>query len=52
MTHILILYSSLGAGHNSAAKALNQAFSHFPNVTVTVEDALDYASSIYRKFWV
>ncbi|MBE9145146.1 MGDG synthase family glycosyltransferase [Planktothrix mougeotii] len=49
MTHILILYSSLGAGHNSAAKALNQAFSHFTDVTVTVEDALDYASSIYRN---
>lgn len=49
MTHILILSSSLGAGHNSAAQALNQAFSQFPDVTVTVEDALEYASSIYRN---
>ncbi|HAN74269.1 MAG TPA: UDP-N-acetylglucosamine--LPS N-acetylglucosamine transferase [Planktothrix sp. UBA8407] len=49
MTHILILYSSLGAGHTSAAQALNQAFSQFPDVTVTVEDALDYASPIYRN---
>jgi len=49
MTHILILSSSLGAGHNSAAQALNQAFSQFPDVTVTVKDALEYASSIYRN---
>lgn len=49
MTHILILSSSLGAGHNSAAQALSQAFSNFPDVTVTVEDALEYASSIYRN---
>lgn len=49
MTHILILSSSLGAGHNSAAQALSQAFSQFPDVTVKVEDALEYASSIYRN---
>lgn len=49
MTHILILYSSLGSGHISAARALEEAFAHFPEVTVTSKDALDYASSIYRN---
>lgn len=49
MTKILILYSSLGSGHISAAKALAEAFALFPEVTVTSEDALDYASPIYRS---
>ncbi|MBD2578245.1 glycosyltransferase [Oscillatoria sp. FACHB-1406] len=49
MTKILILYSSLGSGHISAAKALEEAFARFPEVTVTSEDALDYASPIYRS---
>lgn len=49
MTQILILSSSLGSGHTSAAKALKQAFSHFPNVQVTVEDTLEYATPIYRN---
>lgn len=49
MTNILILSSSLGSGHTSAAKALEQAFSHYPNVQVTVEDTLQYASRIYRN---
>lgn len=49
MPKILILYSSLGSGHVSAAKALTQAFHHFPSVTVRTEDALDYASPVYRS---
>lgn len=49
MTHILILYSTLGSGHVSAAKALTQAFCQFPDVTVQSEDALNYASGVYRS---
>lgn len=49
MTRILILYASLGAGHFNAAKALSQAFSNFSDVTVWSEDALAYASPIYRN---
>lgn len=49
MTRILILYSSLGSGHISAAKALTQAFERLGNVEVLSEDALAYASSIYRN---
>jgi processive 1,2-diacylglycerol beta-glucosyltransferase len=48
MNKVLILYSSLGSGHVSAAKALSQAFSRFPGVDVRSEDALDYARPIYR----
>ncbi|MBE9178362.1 UDP-N-acetylglucosamine--LPS N-acetylglucosamine transferase [Oculatella sp. LEGE 06141] len=48
MTRILILYSSLGSGHVSAAKALKDAFLRFPDVEVLSEDALTYASSVYR----
>lgn len=49
MTRILILYSSLGSGHVSAAKALKDAFTRFPDVEVLSEDALTYASSVYRN---
>lgn len=49
MTKILILYASLGSGHISAAKALSEAFAHFPDVEVQNEDALAYARSIYRN---
>jgi processive 1,2-diacylglycerol beta-glucosyltransferase len=49
MTRILILYSSLGSGHVSAAKALKDAFARFPDVEVLSEDALTYASSVYRN---
>ncbi len=48
MIKILILYSSLGSGHVSAAKALTEAFRQFPEVEVQTEDALAYASSVYR----
>ncbi|MBW4521075.1 MAG: UDP-N-acetylglucosamine--LPS N-acetylglucosamine transferase [Scytolyngbya sp. HA4215-MV1] len=48
-TRILILYSSLGSGHVSAANALKDAFSQFPNVEILSEDALNYASSVYRN---
>ncbi len=49
MTRILILYSSLGSGHISAAKALKKAFLRFPDVEVLTEDALTYASTVYRS---
>ncbi|MBD1862423.1 MULTISPECIES: glycosyltransferase [Trichocoleus] len=49
MTRILILYSSLGSGHVSAARALKDAFARFPDVEVLSEDALTYASSVYRN---
>jgi processive 1,2-diacylglycerol beta-glucosyltransferase len=48
MTKVLILYSSLGSGHTSAAKALSQAFSRFPGVEVYSEDALAHSSPLYR----
>lgn len=48
MTTILILYASLGAGHLNAAKALTEAFSYFPGIEVLSQDALEYASPIYR----
>src|SRR5687767_6496793 len=55
MTRILILYSSLGSGHVSAAKALEEAFKRFAksdpfsHVEVQSADALYYASSVYRN---
>jgi len=55
MTRILILYSSLGSGHVSAAKALEDAFKllaksePFSHVEVQSADALYYASSVYRN---
>jgi processive 1,2-diacylglycerol beta-glucosyltransferase len=49
MTRILILYASLGSGHVSAAKALREAFSHFPDVEVQIEDALEHASPLLRE---
>jgi processive 1,2-diacylglycerol beta-glucosyltransferase len=47
----MILYASLGMGHISAANALSQAFSHpqFAPIEVLSEDALAYASSVYRN---
>ncbi|GFE67647.1 glycosyltransferase [Chroococcus sp. FPU101] len=49
MTTILILYASLGAGHLNAAKALTEAFLNYPDVEVLTQDALEYASAIYRS---
>ena len=46
---VMILYASLGMGHISAANALSQAFSCFPDIEVLSEDALAYASSVYRS---
>ncbi|MBE9226127.1 UDP-N-acetylglucosamine--LPS N-acetylglucosamine transferase [Phormidium sp. LEGE 05292] len=46
---VMILYASLGMGHISAANALSQAFSCFPGIEVLSEDALAYASSVYRN---
>ena len=49
MTKVLILYSSLGSGHISAAKALESAFKQFKEVEVLCEDALAHANTIYRR---
>ncbi len=49
MPRILILYVPLGDGHSSAAKALGEAFAHYSDVEVQVEDAFDYASPILRE---
>ena len=49
MTTILILYASLGAGHLNAARALTEAFLQYPDVEVLTQDALEYASAIYRS---
>lgn len=49
MTRVLILYASLGSGHVSAAKALREAFTRFPNVHVQIEDALDRSHPILRE---
>lgn len=49
MKRILILHASLGAGHLTAAKALSEAFSYFPDVEVLCEDSLAYANSLYRN---
>jgi processive 1,2-diacylglycerol beta-glucosyltransferase len=49
MTRILILYASLGSGHINAAKALCEAFARFPNIETQCEDALAYATPIYRN---
>lgn len=46
---VMILYASLGMGHISAANALTQAFSCFPGIEVLSEDALAYASLVYRN---
>ncbi|MFB2833439.1 MGDG synthase family glycosyltransferase [Floridanema evergladense] len=46
---VMILYASLGMGHISAANALTQAFSRFPEIEVLSEDALAYASLVYRN---
>ncbi|MFB2879890.1 MGDG synthase family glycosyltransferase [Floridanema aerugineum] len=46
---VMILYASLGMGHISAANALTQAFSRFRGIEVLSEDALAYASLVYRN---
>jgi len=46
---VMILYASLGMGHISAANALREAFSRFPDIEVLSEDALAYASLVYRN---
>ena len=48
MVRVLILYASLGSGHISAAEALHDAFSQFPQVEVQCEDALSHANALYR----
>lgn len=49
MTRVLILYASLGSGHISAAKALREALTRFPNVEVQIEDALEHSNPILRE---
>ncbi|MBW4654924.1 MAG: UDP-N-acetylglucosamine--LPS N-acetylglucosamine transferase [Kaiparowitsia implicata GSE-PSE-MK54-09C] len=48
MPRILILYTSLGSGHVSAAKALKAAFANYPDIEVQIEDAFDHASPLLR----
>jgi processive 1,2-diacylglycerol beta-glucosyltransferase len=49
MARIVILYSSLGSGHKSAAFALQEAFERKHVADVRVEDALDHADPLLRK---
>jgi len=49
MPRVLVLYASLGSGHLHAAKALEQAFAHYPEVELQIEDAFNYASPILRE---
>jgi processive 1,2-diacylglycerol beta-glucosyltransferase len=49
MPRILILHASLGSGHISAARALKEAFSRYPDVEIQIEDALAHASPILRN---
>jgi len=48
MTRILILYASVGTGHQRAARALEQAFARLPNCEVRVEDTLAFAPPVFR----
>lgn len=45
---VLILSTSVGSGHLAAASALEQAFSHHPDVEVISQDALELTSEAYR----
>ncbi|KAB8142976.1 UDP-N-acetylglucosamine--LPS N-acetylglucosamine transferase [Chloroflexia bacterium SDU3-3] len=50
MPGILILYTSLGTGHRTAALALAEALAQCaPETTVVTEDALDYCSGVVKK---
>jgi processive 1,2-diacylglycerol beta-glucosyltransferase len=46
---VLILHASVGSGHESAARALAEAFSCLPNCEARVEDALAFAPPVFRR---
>jgi processive 1,2-diacylglycerol beta-glucosyltransferase len=48
MTRILILYASVGTGHQRAARALAEAFARLPDCEVRLEDTLAYATPVFR----
>jgi processive 1,2-diacylglycerol beta-glucosyltransferase len=50
-TRILILYASVGTGHKAAAQALAKAFALRGADHVRCEDALDYASAVFRQIY-
>ncbi len=52
MSHILILYASVGSGHKAAAKALVKAFARRQVNQVWCKDSLDYGSSLFRELYV
>jgi processive 1,2-diacylglycerol beta-glucosyltransferase len=47
---VLILSTSVGAGHKSAALALEQAFRRSDDVEVEIRDVLDLTNDTYRLF--
>jgi processive 1,2-diacylglycerol beta-glucosyltransferase len=47
---VLVLSTSVGAGHRSAALALEQAFRRFDDVEVEVQDVLDLTNETYKLF--
>lgn len=52
MKDVLILSASAGAGHISAARALESAFKEsYPCVSVRHEDALEYTNLAFRKVY-
>lgn len=50
---VLIVYATGGMGHVMAAKAVQQAFTRkYPEIEVKNVDVIDFASPIYRLFFV
>ena len=49
MKRILLLYASVGMGHQSAALALARAFEQLPNTSVMVEDTLRQSLPLFRR---
>ncbi len=52
MKRILLLYASVGAGHRSAAQAIEAVLKRYDDVEVRTEDALDHGSELYRQLYV
>ncbi|NUM25211.1 MAG: glycosyltransferase [Candidatus Buchananbacteria bacterium] len=50
---VLIVYATGGMGHVSAARAIESAFKQkYPEVEVNNIDVIDYANTVYKKFFV
>ncbi len=49
MPRILLLHASVGSGHESAARALAEAFARKQEGEVRVEDTLSYANTLFRR---